>query len=426
MADFAYVAINKDGAHINGTLAAASREDALKALKGQGSRPITIKESTKAAGKKFAIGGGKVKLHDLVVFTRELSTMVSAGVPLPRGLETLADQAENEVFKKILKEVNRDVEGGAMLADALAKHPKAFDEVYINMVKAGESGGILDEILKRLATQVEKEATIRKKIKSAMAYPIVILCITIIAFFGIMLVIIPKIGKIFKDLGGPNAQLPVYTRGMLAVSNFLVSSSIMHKIPLIGKVPIIGHLPNALFMILGFFIALFYFRRYIKTESGSYKWHGFLLRVPVFGKIIAKIAIARFARTFSSLMGAGVSVLDALEVTGKAVGNHVIKKEIDEIAKNVKNGQPLGKQLMAAPYFPPIVGQMMSVGEETGKISEVLVKVADFYDEEVDAVIDGLSSLIEPLMIIVLGSLVGLIAASVMGPIASLSKNIGG
>jgi type II secretory pathway component PulF len=239
-------------------------------------------------------------------------------------------------------------------------------------------------------------------------------------------VIIPKIGKIFKDLGGPNAQLPVYTRGMLAVSNFLVGSSIMHNIPLINKVPVINHLPNALFIIAAFIIGLIYFRRYIKTEKGAFRWHALLLRVPVFGKIIAKIAIARFARTFASLMGAGVSVLDSLEVTGKAVGNHVIKKELDEIAANVKNGQPLGKQLLTAAYFPPIVGQMMSVGEETGKISEILVKVADFYDEEVDAVIDGLSSLIEPLMIIVLGSLVGLIAASVMGPIASLSKNIGG
>jgi type IV pilus assembly protein PilC len=168
------------------------------------------------------------------------------------------------------------------------------------------------------------------------------------------------------------------------------------------------------------------FRRYIKTEKGKYNWHLFVLKLPIFGKIIAKIAVARFARTFASLMTAGVSVLDALEVTGKAVGNKVIQKEIEKIAEAVKNGQPLGKQLLAADYFPPIVGQMMTVGEETGKIGEILIKVADFYDEEVDTVIDSLASIIEPLMIVVLGSLVGLIAASVMGPIASLSKNVNG
>jgi type IV pilus assembly protein PilC len=259
-----------------------------------------------------------------------------------------------------------------------------------------------------------------------MAYPIVILSITVIAFFGIMLFIIPKIGKIFKDLGGPNAQLPIYTRALMAVSNFLIGHSIMHSIPLINKIPVIGSLPNALFMIGFGFAGLVYFRRYIQTPSGKYRWHLFLLKLPIIGNITSKIAIARFSRTFSSLMGSGVSVLDALEVTGKAVGNAVIQKELVSISEAVRNGQPLGKQLLEARFFPPIVGQMMSVGEETGKIDEVLVKVADFYEEEVDAVIDGLASIIEPIMIIVLGSFVGLIAASVMGPIASLSKNIGG
>lgn len=239
-----------------------------------------------------------------------------------------------------------------------------------------------------------------------MAYPMVILTITVLAFFGIMLFIIPKIGKIFKDLGGPNAELPVYTRAMLSVSNFMIH--------------------NIIFVIIGIVLLVYGFKRYINSESGRYRWHSLLLKMPVFGTIITKIAVARFSRTFSSLMGAGVSVLDSLEVTGRAVGNKVIQKELAKIAAAVKNGQPLGKELLNAQFFPPIVGQMMSVGEETGKIDEVLVKVADFYEEEVDAVIDGLSSIIEPFMIIILGGLVGLIAASVMGPIANLSKNIGG
>jgi type IV pilus assembly protein PilC len=274
------------------------------------------------------------------------------------------------------------------------------------MVGAGEAGGILDDILKRLATQVEKEASMRKKIHSAMAYPVVILAVTVIAFFGVMLFVLPKIGKIINDLGGPDAKLPIYSQIMLDSSAFMQKNFILIAIVMIG-----GSIA---------------FRRYIKTEKGKYNWHAFLLRMPVFGKIIAKIALARFARTFASLMTSGVSVLDALEVTGKAVGNKVIQKELVTVAEAVRNGQPLGKQLLAAAYFPPIVGQMMTVGEETGKIGEILIKVADFYDEEVDAVIDGLASIIEPLMIVVLGGLVGLIAASVMGPIASLSKNIGG
>lgn len=403
MADFAYSAINVKGEHINGTLSAASREEALTELRNQGHKPLSITPQTKS--KNFNITQPKVKLKDLVIFTRELSTMVSAGVPLPRGLETLHSQMENKYFQQVIASVNHDVESGAPLADAMAKFPRVFSDVYVNMVRAGEAGGILDDILKRLAGQVEKDSSIRKKIRSAMAYPVVIMCVTVIAFFGIMLFIIPKIGKIFKDLGGPNAQLPVYTRAMLSISNFMVH--------------------NFIFILVGMAALIFGFRHYIHTENGRFKWHGLLLRMPIVGNIVTKIAIARFSRTFSSLMGAGVSVLDALEVTGRAVGNKVIQKELVAVAAEVKNGQPLGKQLLNAKFFPPIVGQMMSVGEETGKIDEVLVKVADFYEEEVDAVIDGLASIIEPVMIIVLGSVVGLIAASVMGPIASLSKNIG-
>lgn len=404
MPQFSYTSVNKDGRQLSGIMAAPSREDAISELRKNGGRPLLLRD---VKAKKQRIGfKNKAKLKDLVVFSRELSTMISAGVPLPRSLETLAEQADNKYFKEVVLSVNHDVESGIALGDAMAKHPRVFSEVYVNMVRAGEAGGILDDIMKRLATQVEKDATIRHKIKGAMAYPAVILSITIIAFFAIMLIIMPKIANIITDLGGADAKLPVYTRVMLGASNFMKS--------------------NIIFILVGSAIATYLFRRYIKTDKGKYWWHSVLLRAPIFGKVIGKIVIARFARTFSSLMGAGVSVLDALDVTGKAVGNRVIQKELEEVAKNVRNGQSLGKQLLAAPYFPPIVGQMMEVGEETGKIDEILVKVADFYEEEVDTVIDGLASIIEPVMIILLGSLVGMIAASVMGPIAGLSKQIGG
>lgn len=424
MADFAYSALDAKGQTVSGVITAGSRAEAVKQLRTQGSRPLSVRE---ARAKKGGLGlsKGKVKLKDLVIFTRELSTMISAGVPLPRCLQTLENQQENKLFKDVIASVNHDVESGQPLADGMAKFPAVFSDVYVNMVRAGEAGGILDDILKRLANQVEKDASIRKKIHSAMAYPIVIMTVTIIAFFGIMLFILPKIGKIFVSLGGPNAKLPVYTRALLDISNFLVGSSILRHIPLIGAIPVINRLPNMLFFVALAIVGLIYLRRYIHTEEGAYKFHALLLRLPIFGPIIAKVAIARFSRTFSSLMSSGVSVLDALEVTGKAVGNKVIQKELQGIAEQVRNGQPLGRQLLAAKFFPPIVGQMMTVGEETGKIDQVLVKVADFYEEEVDAVIDSLASIIEPLMIIILGAAVGLLAASVMGPIANLSKQIG-
>ncbi len=404
MPQFNYTALTVDGHQVSGSIVAANRETAVVNLRQQGIKPIGVRE-TKIKKARISFKN-KVKIKDLVVFSRELSTMISAGLPLPRTLETLSQQTDNKYFKQVIDALNHDIESGLPLADAMAKHPRVFSDVYVNMVRAGEAGGILDDIMKRLATQVEKEASIRHKIHGAMAYPIVILTVTVIAFFGIMLFIMPKISKIITDLGGPNAHLPVYSRIMLDISSFT-----QHYI---------------LFILVALTAVVFLFRRYINTEKGKYWWHGFLLRTPIVGKVIAKIAIARFARTFSSLMSSGVSVLDALEVTGKAVGNRVIQKELEIVADAVKNGRPLGRQILGAKYFPPIVGEMIAVGEETGKIDEILVKVADFYEEEVDTVVDSLASVIEPVMIIILGGIVGLIAASVMGPIAGLSKQIGG
>jgi type IV pilus assembly protein PilC len=320
-------------------------------------------------------------------------------------MATLQTQTENKYFRQVLSGVMKEVESGQPLGDTFAKYPNVFSDVYVNMVRAGEAGGILDEILKRLAAQVEQDASMRKKVKSAMMYPTVIFGITIIAFFGIMMFVIPKLGKIIEDLGGPDAELPVYTQAMLGASKFMQS--------------------NAVFIIGGVVLGAYLFRRYIKTPKGKLQWHSVLLRLPVIKVLITKIAIARFARTFASLMSAGVAVLDALEVTGGAIGNKVIENELKEAAKAVKNGKQLSEPLANSPHFPAIVPQMLAIGEETGQIDTILIKVADFYEEEVETTIDGLSSLIEPLMIVVLGGMVGLIAASVMGPIASLSKNVG-
>lgn len=402
---FLYTATDKSGKTVHGRMEAVNQDTALKNLHSQNLRPLIVK-SVKSNKFNFSFNTNKkVKTKDLVVFTRQLSTMVSAGVPLNRSLATLQTQAENKYFKTVIGDIGKEVQSGNPLGNSLGKFPNIFSDVYVNMVIAGESGGILDEILKRLASQVEQEASMKKKIKSAMMYPTVIFSVTVVAFFAIMLFIIPKIAKILNDLAGPDAQLPLLTRVMLSISDFLQS--------------------YAVFIIVIIFIALWYLRRYIKTDKGKLKWHGLLLKIPYVKILITKVAVARFSRTFAALMSAGVNVLEALQVTGGAMGNVVIENELKQAAQDVKNGKPLSEPLTSSLYFPPIVGQMIAVGEETGQIDKILVKVADFYEEDVTLQIETISSFIEPFMIIFLGSAVGLIAASVMGPIANLSKNIG-
>lgn len=413
---FLYKAKTKEGKETQGEIEAADRRAVVEALAKQGAHPILIHEvkgGGKVAGGKKGLFAPKVKSKDLVLFTRQLSTMISAGVPLTRCLQTLEMQAENEYFKSVIAAIAKDAESGISLGDAFGKHPDIFSEVYINMVKAGEAGGILDDILKRLAVQTEKTASMKKKIKSAMTYPTAIFTMTIVGFFGLVIFVIPKLGKILKDLAGPDVQLPVQTRALMAVGDFATGSTI------------IPHVPNMVFVVAAAVICIVYLKKYISTPKGKLVFHGLLLRMPVVKVVITKVAISSFSRTFASLAAAGVPVLEALRVTGGAIGNKVIESELVTAAKEVQEGKPLSAAIAKSQHFPPIVPQMLAVGEETGQIDTILVKVADFYDEEVDALIDGLSSVIEPMMILVLGAMVGLIAASVMGPIASLSQNIG-
>lgn len=400
---FSYKALRKDNVNVSGVIEAADRDAAMAALNHQGLHPLLV---TEGGNKKRSLSFGKrVKTNDMVIFTRQLSTMISAGVPIARGLVTLKDSSDSAYFREIMGEITKDIEGGTQLGDAFAKFPNVFDDVYVNMVRAGEEGGILDEILKRLALQVEQNASIKKRVKGAMTYPMVILTITVIAFFGIMFFLMPKISKILTDLGGPNAKLPIYTQVLLDISHFSRQYA---------------------YIIIPATVAVVWLvRRYVKTPKGKYQFHKLMLRTPVVRTIITKVAIARFSRTFASLMSAGVGVLDALAVTGGAIGNKVIEKELADAAVQVKNGKQLSEVLAASPHFPRIVSQMLAVGEETGTTDTVLLKVADFYEEEVATAIDSLAAIIEPVMIVFLGAGVGLIAASVMGPIASLSNNVG-
>lgn len=405
MPAFTYSATTSKGDNVQGTLEAADRNAVIKILTDQSLKPLSIKE---ASGSKLIMkslfGGNRVKSDVIVIFTRELSAMVSAGVPLLRALNSLQEHVESPALKRMLKDVVKDVEAGTQLGDALAKHPQAFSDVYINMVRAGEAAGILDDILKRLAFQQEKNATIRKKIKSAMTYPMVLVGITTIAFFGLMLFVIPQIGKILTDLGGKDAKLPLLTQIMLGISHALISFWFV-ILPAIA-------------------IGIFLLIRYLRTPPGKSMLHHTVLKIPGLKTIVMKIAVARFSRTFSALIGAGVPVLEALDVTARAVGNVVYEKALLSAADGVKNGEALSSIIEKNHLFPAIVPQMLSVGEETGQTDTILVKVADFYEEEVDVAIEGISSIIEPVMIVFMGGMVGLIAASVMLPIAGLSQNI--
>jgi type IV pilus assembly protein PilC len=406
MITFSYEATNASNVAVSGTVEATNREAAIEALSKQGLRPLLLAEKKEGQNLDSILqrfGGGKVKTESLVIFTRQLATMVGAGVPLLRSLNSLKAN-KDKILEKAVTQVADDVQSGLNLADALERHPATFNEIYVNMVRAGESAGILDEILNRLALQQEKSATIKKKVKGAMTYPMILLFITTGAFFGLMLFVIPQIGKILTDLGGEDAKLPPLTQAMLGISSFLTSYWFIIIPAIIG--------------------GIFMLRRFISTPKGKRAFHAFLLKAPVIKNIIIKIAIARFARTFASLMGAGVSVVESLQVTSGAIGNEMYKDALAESVEGIKNGKQLSETLQNNPLFPDIVSQMLAVGEETGKTDTVLIKVADFYEEEVDVVLDSLGSIIEPVMIVFMGGMVGIIAASVMQPIASLSQNI--
>ncbi len=409
MPQFTYQAFNNARDIVSGSIEAVDRASAIATLGNQALKPIEIKEKGKslfsgAGDLNIPFLSGHVSGSALVLFTRQLSTMVAAGVPLLRALNGLSKNADSKALSTIVEQVSADIQGGMTLADALGKHPKTFNSVYTNMVRAGEAGGILDDILDRLATQQEKSASMKKKIRGAMAYPLVLLVIVIGAFFGLMIFIIPQIGKIIKNLAGPQGHLPALTTVMLGISDFVLT-----------------FWWAILLVIVGGIIA---FLRITQTPAGKSAFHHLLLHIPVVKDVIMKTAVARFARTFSALLGAGVSIVEALEVTSAAIGNVVYQEAFKKAIEEVKVGKQLSTELEKYAIFPPIVPQMLSVGEETGKIDTVLLKVADFYEEEVDVTINSLSAIIEPIMIVVMGAMVGLIVASVMGPITSLATQI--
>ena len=386
------------GAIESGEMTATTREEVIALLRKKNITATVVTEKTKKGiFGKFTLGG-KVKDKDIVIFTRQFATMIDAGLPLVQALDILSSQVESKILGKTLAQVKVDVESGATYADALKKHPRIFSELYVNMVAAGEAGGILDTILNRLAAYIEKAMKLKKQVKGAMVYPAVVTTIAVLVIAVIMIFVVPTFAKMFAQLGG---TLPLPTRIVVNASNFIAG---------VGGLLVAG-------AIVAFIVFLVQFR---KTEKGKYITDKILLKLPILGMLLNKVAVAKFTRTLGTLVSSGVPILDGLDITAKTSGNKVIEYAIVEVRKGVVGGKTLAEPITKAKVFPPMVTHMIAVGESTGALDAMLAKIADFYDDEVDAAVSNLTAMMEPLLMVFLGGAVGYIVIAMYLPIFKL------
>jgi len=388
------------GVATSGERVADSKDAVIAMLRREQVLVTSIKEKGKEIS--FPKLGGGIKSKDVAIFTRQFSVMIDAGLPLVQCLEILGSQQDNATFQKVLLGVRQDVEGGSSLADAMKKHPPAFDDLYTNMIAAGEAGGILDTILKRLAIYIEKAVKLRSQVKSALIYPAAVVSIAGLVVGVILWKVIPTFAALFAGLG---AQLPLPTRLVIGASNWFVRL-----------------LP---FLVVGSIAGVVLLRRYYATYKGRRVIDGLLLRLPVLGGLLQKISVARFCRTLATLMASGVPILDGLEITARTAGNAIIEDAIMVTRKSVEGGQTLAQPLKTTGVFPPMVVQMISVGEQTGALDVMLSKIADFYEDEVDTAVGNLMTLMEPILILFLGTVVGGIVISMYLPIFDLINQLG-
>jgi type IV pilus assembly protein PilC len=385
VATFTYKARNRQGEVLQDQMEGDDTMAVASQLRRQGLLVIDVKEKS-VAQRDLLEPFKKVKLGDLVIFSRQFATMINAGLPIVRALYILSEQTENEKLKEVVVQVRKDVEAGLALSEALDKHPKIFSRLYVEMVRAGEIGGILDGVLLRVADQLENDQELRRKVKSAMTYPIVVFVLAIMAASIMLIFIVPIFARMFEDLGG---TLPLPTRVAMGISGILTS--------------IFG-----VFVYAGMFAAVFGFLRWKNTEQGRRVWGRASLRIPFkIGDVIQKVALARFARTLGTLSAAGVPILQAIEITAASSGNWVIENALLKSRDAIREGIPIYKPLEDEPVFPLMVTRMIAVGEETGDVDGMLTKIAQFYESEVDAAVKALTSIIEPLMIVVVGGIVG-------------------
>jgi len=387
-----------------GEMTVGSQDEVLAQLRKKRIIVTYVREKSKPVSLKLKIGGGGgVKIKELAVFTRQFATMINAGLPLVQCLDILSQQTENPTFKAVIASVMNEVESGSTLAEGLRKHPKVFDKLFTNMVQAGEAGGVLDDILLRLASYIEKAEALRRKVKSAMTYPVVVACVAIGATTFMLLFIIPTFAKIFLEFGG---DLPLPTKIVMMLSAFL---------------------RGAWYILVGIIIAMvFLYRRYVASESGRRTVDKTMLRIPIFGDVLRKGAIARFTRTLGTLISSGVPILDGLEITAQTSGNKIIEEAIMATRGSIREGETIAGPLRQSKVFPPMVVQMIGIGEETGALDEMLNKIAAFYDDEVNTAVDTLTSVIEPIMIVVMGLLVGGMVVAMYMPMFKLVSVVAG
>jgi type IV pilus assembly protein PilC len=397
MPSFVYLARETNsGREIRSTMEAATEQAAVAALLNRNLLVVSIQEKV---GKKGRTSGGRVGLADLVIFTRQLATMIDAGLAIVQSLQALADQTPNKVMRDVIRDICTRVEGGDSLSQALQKHPKAFDRLYVCMVAAGEKGGLLAEILARLATYLENTARLRKKVKSAMMYPTIV---TIVAI-GITIFLLVKVIPVFADIySGFGAQLPAPTQFLINLSAILQKYFILFLLALGALV-----------------YGWFYF---IKTPAGRWFWDSRRIRLPIFGSIAHKICLARFTRTLASLIRSGVPILEVLQIVSQTVGNVVMEKAIKDSSTDIERGEGIAAALGKHPIFPSMIVRMVTAGEQTGKIDTMLERVSDFLDEEIETTLSGLTSLIEPILIVVLGVVIGGMVICMFLPIFKLSE----
>jgi len=384
---FAYKVRDKSGKLVEGQLEAENAQLVVSKLRSMGYVPIEIEQQGKQSlsrDLKIPLLSDRIKLKDVSVFSRQFATMINSGLSMLRSLYILAEQTESKPLADVAGQVRLDVERGASLSAALAKHPKAFNSLYVAMVRAGEAGGVLDSVLQRLATTIEKQVELRRKVKSAMTYPAVVSMLVFLLVTAMLLFVIPMFQNIYGQLGG---KLPVPTQILIDISN------------------VVRHL---WFVVFGAEIgAVFAFRKWIGSEEGRKRWDAIKLKMPVFGGLARKTALARFGRTLSALVRSGVPILESLDIVCETSGNYVVSEAVRDTQQQVKRGEPLSRRLEEHPVFPPMVVQMMAVGEETGALDEMLDKIADFYDQEVEATVNALTSLIEPILIVIMGVVIG-------------------
>ncbi|NPA24200.1 MAG: type II secretion system F family protein [Deltaproteobacteria bacterium] len=397
---YKWQATNRQGKKAKGEMEAISDSIVVMNLRKQGFSDIKVKKKPKEIEINLPFLKGRVPDKDVVVFTRQFATMINAGLPIIQCLEIQSTQQENKEFKKILTAVKEDVEKGETLADALRKHPTVFDPLYCNMVEAGETGGALDIILGRLAFFMEKNMKLKKKVKGALVYPASVVCVAIIVIAIMMIFVIPSFEKMFTGFG---AELPLLTQIIVNISNFMRS--------------------NALLIVAVIFISIVALKKiYQKNDKAHHFFDSMFLKMPIFGVLLRKVAVAKFTRTLGTMISSGVPILTSLEIVARTAGNVVIEKAIMATRESISQGKTIAEPLMESGIFPPMVTQMIAVGETTGALDQMLTKIADFYDDEVDAAVSAITSLIEPLLMVFLGGILGTMIVGMYLPIFKMGE----